>query len=540
MRDAASLGSLTRLGRYLLVRKLAEGGIGAVHAALRDGAPGLCVLKVLREKVASDDIAAKRFYREARLHGMLDHPRIARVHGAGVEDETFCMAMELVPGVDLAHVHRTLRVQGASLAPSMAIRLLLDVLDGLDHAHELRDARGQALDIVHRDLTFRNVMVEFDGRAKLIDFGLVRGGVDDLRTRTGAFLGTPRFASPEQVMGTTIDRRTDLYSASVVLFELLTGAPVVRPGKLASMFASVVHQDPPLAHTINASLPAELSEVLAKALAKNRDHRWPTARAYSEALRDASGPLATGEPEEIGAFVRDRFRADVERVWDLLSFGEQLASQWSGPPLEVADPVVPVDLAEEPLVTTFVDFVPTEIHTRRVQLSRPVGPRPRPSWGLMGAVVAATAVVVSGATYFAVSGPATELISTPAPTIAIDAPAVVGAVAAPPSRSPQPAVTAAPRPTRPPAATIAPETPSPPPPAASPQAAPAPADPRIALDAIERRAGRLQSSLTDAAKVDEVLRIRQRAFRALSSKRDDAQLAEIVRTLERELTALER
>jgi len=310
-----------RRGRYVLVERLAEGGMGSVWAALRDGASTLCVLKLIRADLGNNDIATQRFYREAAVGSQLIHPRIAQVLGAGNEDGVFCIAMELVPGLDLETMHRAMVSKGRLLPTALVTHVAIGVLQGLAYAHGAKDAEGTPIEVVHRDITPRNIMVGFDGESKVIDFGLVRGGGGDFRTNPGAFLGTPRFSSPEQVCGEPIDRRSDLYSLSVVLFECLTGRPLVPSGSLLATFKAICNEEPPALHHLNPAVSAELSAVILRGLVKDRNHRWQDGNAYARALAAAS---TTIDAAAVAGFMAEYFREEAARVRALLDLGETL------------------------------------------------------------------------------------------------------------------------------------------------------------------------------------------------------------------------
>jgi len=285
-----------RRGRYRLLELLDESGVGTVHIAQRDGAESPCALKQLREELSSDAPAMQRLQREARIRAKLDHPHIAKMLEAGIEDGVFCIATELVTGLDLAALQRALRRSKAALPAPLALKIGLDVLDALAYAH-----RVLGMDFVHRDITPESVMVGFDVVVKVIDFGIARGARDAL-TAAGVLVGAPRFASPEQAAGGPIDARSDLYSLSMVLFELLAGAPVPVAGLNEAGRASV----PPLS-SVNGAVSRELGAVIARGMAKDRAQRWPDATSYAAAIRQTFGTSEPPSSAMLAAFMRERF-----------------------------------------------------------------------------------------------------------------------------------------------------------------------------------------------------------------------------------------
>jgi hypothetical protein len=179
---------------------------------------------------------------------------------------------------------------------------------------------------VHRDLSPRNMMVSFSGEVKIIDFGLVRGNLDRNKTQPGMLLGTLRYVSPEQAMTTPVDRRSDLYTLSVVLHEMLTGRIIVPDGKPVDVLRHVVRERPQPVTALNPSLPKALDDVIARGLSKRAEDRWPDARTYSDALREAAGQLAGCEASKLGEFVRFLFKNDEANATSLVARGHDLAA----------------------------------------------------------------------------------------------------------------------------------------------------------------------------------------------------------------------
>ena len=292
-----------------------------VYLAQKDGSPDVCVLKQLLGELAGHATAGKRFYREAHVASYLSHPNIARTIDAGFEDDAFCIAMEFISGRDVESMMHLLMRQGRMLPYEVSVAVTLGVLDGLAYAHDALDPEGNRLEVVHRDLSPRNIMLSFDGEVKIIDFGLARGRVDDFKTAPGMILGTLRYVSPEQAVADPIDRRSDLYSIAVVLYEMLTGRPLVSDGKPLEVLTEVVNRIPNLLSEMNPHLPLELDDVLSKALEKAPADRWQTAKAFADALRAAAGPLAQAPQESLGQFARSLFPKEQARAAHVIALG---------------------------------------------------------------------------------------------------------------------------------------------------------------------------------------------------------------------------
>jgi serine/threonine-protein kinase len=302
-----ALPTLGRIGRYKIFEELAEGGMARVFLAQRDGSTRLCVLKQLHGDLEEHGTASIRFQREAHLVSQLDHPNIARVIDAGLEDGKFCIAMELIEGCTVQQVLDVMDRRNQIVPPAITLTIAIEVLEGLAYAHSLRGSDGRHLEIVHRDLSPRNVMLTYDGRVKIIDFGVAQGRIDSFRTAPGMIVGTLHYMSPEQALTEKTDHRSDIYSLSIVLWELLAGQPAVIDGKAVEVLEQVIEETPPPLTEIDPGLPSSVSDVIMRGLTKNADERWQTAAAYRDALSAAMRPLGATTAAQIGGFVREIF-----------------------------------------------------------------------------------------------------------------------------------------------------------------------------------------------------------------------------------------
>jgi serine/threonine-protein kinase len=303
-------------GRYTLLAVLGRGSHGEVYFAQERGADAPCVLKTLVDGGLRDSERSRRFEREAQLAARLDHPNIARLTDAGFEGERFYIASEFIAGKELRELLQTAGPE-VPLSLEVAVSVVLGVLDGLAHAHDLLSAEGQPLGVVHRDLSPRNILLGFDGRVKVIDFGVAHAEIDDLRTAPGTRLGTPCYMSPEQAAGGAVDRRSDLYAVAVVLYEMLTGRLLVPRGKLQDVAQHVLGDPPPPLDTVEALSPA-VARVLARGLDKAIDRRWQSAREFRSALSEAAGIEAI-RAEPIADRMRSSFPDEERRAGALLA-----------------------------------------------------------------------------------------------------------------------------------------------------------------------------------------------------------------------------
>lgn len=272
-----------RFGRYRLVRKLASGGMAEVFLALKSGPDRfekLVALKCMHPHLSADERHIEMFYREARLGAQFGHPNLIHVIDAELIQGRHTMAMEFVPGATVDEV--SARADGALLPVGWSVFIANEVALGLHDAHELRDLDGTPVDIVHRDISPENVLVGYDGSVKLFDFGVAvaaKSGENE-----GGLAGKTAYMSPEQCRGRAVDRRSDVFALGVVLHELLTGKRLFKRDNPVQSIRAITEEDPPAPSSINPAVPPDLDEVVLKALARDPAQRYPTARAFHDAL----------------------------------------------------------------------------------------------------------------------------------------------------------------------------------------------------------------------------------------------------------------
>src|SRR4051794_24804739 len=277
-------GSL--FGAYRIDGVIARGGMGVVYRATQLNLERPVALKLIAPNLAEDPQFRERFVRESRTAAAIDHPNVVPIHEAGDFEGRLFISMRLVEGTDLRAV---LRAQGA-LEPRRALRIVAQVASALDAAHQ----RG----LVHRDVKPANVLLVSPGdsdHAYLTDFGLAkRVSADASVTRTGHFVGTADYASPEQITGGQTGPRSDVYSLGCLLYDALTGsAPFGGRSEVATLFAHV-HETPPRPSAARAAVPAALDAVVERAMAKRPEDRYPTAGARAGATEEALNAPAAG------------------------------------------------------------------------------------------------------------------------------------------------------------------------------------------------------------------------------------------------------
>ncbi len=292
--------TVQKIGRYDIVRKIATGGMAELFLGKFKGPGGFekrCALKRILPQFAADQTFQRMFQNEARVSAMFDHPNVVQVFELGKDEQgQFFIAMELVNGMNLRQLVQLAQQTGQRIPPELAAFMMAQALDGLAYAHGFRDPEtGEALNLVHRDISPQNILVSYEGAVKLVDFGIVKGSSISGETQAGMLKGKVAYMSPEQASGEPLDGRSDLFSIGVCFFELITGQ---RPfqGTNDIMTLKAILDDPPIPVTRFLPEVAEgIEHTIYRALEKFPVHRYGSARDFhlelQHVLRDCPTPL---------------------------------------------------------------------------------------------------------------------------------------------------------------------------------------------------------------------------------------------------------
>jgi TonB family protein len=296
-REAVPPSGPDRFGQYELLERIASGGMAELFRARRSGVEGfqkIVAIKKILPHIADNDEFITMFADEAKVAAQLNHPNIVHIYDLGkIEAGGYFIAMEYVEGTDLRTILRTGREVGTPLPIPLAVYVASKVASALDYAHRRRDARGEELRIVHRDVSPQNILISYEGEIKLCDFGIAKADRKVSRTESGSLKGKLQYMSPEQAWGKPIDHRSDLFSLGCVLHEMLTGERLFRGDSDMTILELVRKADVPPPSRINPDVPAALDQIVLKALAREPGDRYGTG---SEMLRDLEAILYSYTP----------------------------------------------------------------------------------------------------------------------------------------------------------------------------------------------------------------------------------------------------
>jgi hypothetical protein len=320
-----------QFGRYILIDRLSTGGMAEVYLAKSSGVQGfekVVAIKRILPTVSEDPDFETMFIDEAKISARLAHSNIGQVFEFGQVEEQYYIAMEYIPGKDLRAIQTHLEETDRVMDVPMALHIASRVCQALDYAHRQKDADGDSLEIIHRDISPPNVIVSFDGAIKLIDFGIAKATSRTTRTRAGKLKGKFAYMSPEQVQGKPIDHRSDVFSLGVLLHELLNNRRLFHGESQLAVMQAVrrAEVDPP--STINPDVPLDVDNIVLKALARSRDDRYAWA---SEVRADIERYFArTGmiyDASDLSSWMQAEFAGDVEAERRLLERLHELTGE---------------------------------------------------------------------------------------------------------------------------------------------------------------------------------------------------------------------
>lgn len=312
----------TQFGKYLLLKKIAVGGMAEIFLAKQASLGGfekLVVIKRILPEYAKDQEFVRMFLDEARLVASMQHPNVVQVFDLDKVGESIYIAMEYIPGQDLNHLLKACRRAGKLLPPALLARIMAGACEGLHHAHTLKDARGAPLNLVHRDVTPSNLLVAYEGATKVLDFGVAKAESQLSKTAAGRLKGKFPYLAPEQINLQPLDARVDVWSLGVVLWESLTGKRLFHADNELGIVKAILEGPLPRPTEVEPKTPPGLDAVTMRALQRDRDKRYPSAQAMQRdleaLLRGAKRPVTT---LEVSAFLKELFQGEYAAYRQLL------------------------------------------------------------------------------------------------------------------------------------------------------------------------------------------------------------------------------
>ncbi|MDJ0765185.1 MAG: serine/threonine-protein kinase [Myxococcota bacterium] len=330
-------------GKYYLLDRISVGGMAEVFKAKAFGVEGferLIAVKRILPSIAEDEEFITMFIDEAKIAVQLQHANIAQIFDLGKVGDAYFIALEYVSGKDLRTIFEQLRKQGEPIPIPMAAYITMKVCEGLDYAHNKKDAAGRELNLVHRDVSPQNILVSYDGEIKIIDFGIAKAAGKAGKTQAGILKGKFGYMSPEQVRGLPLDRRSDIFSVGICLWEIVTGERLFVGESDFSTLEKVRNVEIAPPSTFNERIPEELEKIILKALSREIEDRYQSAMDFHDDLQSwmyTSGNFFARK--DLGAFMHETYRAEMdEEASDIEEIGEFVRSTVPPPPKAVPRP----------------------------------------------------------------------------------------------------------------------------------------------------------------------------------------------------------
>lgn len=354
-----------KFGKYEVLCRLAVGGMAEIFLGFARTGPFVgrpVVLKRILSEQREDPSALQMLIDEAKLTATLSHPNVAQVMDLEVHEEDVLLVIEFIAGANMEEVVEAYTQRNEPVPLGFALATVREAAQGLAHAHGHKNSKGEPVPIIHRDVTPRNVMVDFEGAIKMLDFGIARAKGSERRTQVGMVRGTTAYMSPEQAIGKELDPRTDIFSLGIIFHELLTGQRLFYKGNPAQEMAAVYEGEIPLPSKVNRRVPKTLDNVVMRALERKPEKRYQSALELIRDLSLAAGST-TWAKDRCAEMVRERFQARKNDIEKLVARIPRPPPASSGPAYPEGRTLItkgprPNDFAEEEQPKTLINAGP--------------------------------------------------------------------------------------------------------------------------------------------------------------------------------------
>ncbi|MFA6147127.1 MAG: protein kinase [bacterium] len=438
----------TRFGKYLLLEKLATGGMAQLYRAKIIGVEGFekfIAIKQILPHLAHEEELITSFIDEAKLAALLNHQNVVQIYDFGSMENSYFITMEFLFGKDLRAVNAKAREKGTPVSLENALYLISKVCAGLDYAHKLKDFQGKSLNIIHRDISPQNVFLTYEGDVKIVDFGIAKAASQSTITQVGMIKGKVAYMSPEQAAGKVIDHRSDIFATGILLYELVAGGRMFKGDDTLQILSKVREAEFTPLGTLKGGLPEKLYDIAAKALAKDPEDRYQSCADMQADIEECIfrlnlRPSGRTMAEYLKLLFAEEIEAEGQRMANAATAGaasdraqEVEAERRSAdkPPAQKT----PAPKAEPP---------PTAKPAREAR-PKPAEPAKGGKKGALAAVAGVAVLAILGGGYFLMGkGKGTADSTAPAPQAPAPAPAPIATQAPPqapsvPASAPSPA-----------------------------------------------------------------------------------------------------
>jgi len=437
----------TRFGKYLLLEKLATGGMAQLYRAKIIGVEGFekfIAIKQILPHLAHEEELITSFIDEAKLAALLNHQNIVQIYDFGSMENSYFITMEFLFGKDLRAVNAKAKEKGSPVTLENALYLISKVCAGLDYAHKLKDFQGKSLNIIHRDISPQNVFLTFEGDVKIVDFGIAKAASQSTITQVGMIKGKVAYMSPEQAAGKVIDHRSDIFATGILLYELVAGGRMFKGDDTLQILSKVREAEFTPLGTLKGGLPEKLYDIVAKALAKDPEDRYQSLADMQADIEECIfrlnlRPSGRSMAEYLKILFAEEIEAEGKRMADAAGAGaaSDRAQEAEAERRSVDRP--PAQMTPAPKA----EPAPPAKAAPKVR-PKPAEPAKEGKKGALAAVAGVAALALLGGGYYLVGkgkGPATPVAQAPTPTPAAPQPPPPPAASVPPS-APSPAAEA--------------------------------------------------------------------------------------------------